>query len=298
MIRLALIFGISITLLSCNYENKNNANDTTPNNAMDTSTSTLERDPSNHIKGAAGFLFIDDGGSGEIPVIFLHSFAGNSTHWINQLKYLRENRRAIAFDFRAHGKSDSSSSYSYSAEALAGDIAAVGDSLDLERFVLVGHSQGGSAAIAYADTHPTRVAGLVLVGTPGKTSAEISKPVISSLESSSYQKVMDDYMKRLVADAKPEVSSQVNAEAKKLSKKTSIAFIKGLFEFDPTEMIKRYPGPKLFIATSGDTKQPNALVNQVSNQPKKIIEGTSHWPQLDKPDEFNQILNEFLKKIK
>ena len=261
-------------------------------------TSTLELNRSNRIKGEAGFLFIDDGGSGDIPVVFLHSFAGNTTHWKNQLKHLREGRRAIAFDFRAHGKSDSSSTHSYSAEALAGDVAAVVDSLDLGRFILVGHSQGGSAAIAYADTHPTRVAGLVLVSTPGKSPEEISKPVISSLESSSYQKVMDDYMKQLVEGAKPEVSAQVNEDVKKLSKPASISFIKGLFEFDPTEMITRYSGPKLIVATSGEGKQPNALVNQAPKIPKKIIDGTSHWPQLDKPEEFNRLLDEFLKEIK
>ncbi len=30
----------------------------------------------------------------------------------------------------------------------------------------------------------------------------------------------------------------------------------------------------------------------------KIIEGTSHWPQLDKPEVFNQILDDFLRQIK
>jgi len=261
-------------------------------------TSILGHKQINKVKGEAGFLYIDDGGSGNLPVVFLHSFGGDISHWKSQLDHLRTSRRAIAFDFRGHGKSDSSSTYSYTAEALAGDIAAVVDSLDLGRFILVGHSQGGSAAVAYSDTHPTRVAGLVLVGTPGKTPAEISKPIISSLESDVYQKVMDDYMKQLVDGAKPEVSSQVNRGVKKLSKKTSVSLIKALFEFDPINRIKRYQGPKLIILTSREATQPNSLCNQVPEVPSKIIEGTSHWPQLDKPEEFNRILDDFLKTIK
>src|SRR3990170_3919514 len=158
--------------------------------------STLERKSSHRIKGQEGFIFIDDGGEGEIPVIFSHSFGGDTSHWKHQLEHLRISRRAIAFDFRGHGRSDKSPNNRFTAEALSGDIAAVVEGLDLEQFILVGHSMGGSAAIAYANSHPTRVMGLVLVGTPGKTPSEISKPIIDSLESENYQKIMDDYMKQ------------------------------------------------------------------------------------------------------
>ena len=46
---------------------------------------------------------------------------------------------------------------------MAGDVAAVVDTLKLDRFVLVGHSMGGGVALTYAGAHPDRVAGLVLV---------------------------------------------------------------------------------------------------------------------------------------
>ena len=47
------------------------------------------------ISGPQGTLFVDDGGSGGVPVVFLHSFAGDTTHWTAQLEHLRTNRRAI-----------------------------------------------------------------------------------------------------------------------------------------------------------------------------------------------------------
>ena len=112
---------------------------------------TAER---NKIKGEEGYIFVDDGGSGNLPVVFTHSFGGDVSHWANQLTHFRETRRAVALDFRGHGKSDASPNSHYTAEALANDIVAVVDGLDLDKFVLVGHSMGGSAAIAYADSHP------------------------------------------------------------------------------------------------------------------------------------------------
>ena len=151
----------------------------------------------------------------------------------------------LRLDFRGHGKSDASLNSHFTAEALANDIVAIVDGLDLDKFVLVGHSMGGSAAIAYADLHANRVAGLVLAGTPGKTPVEISKPVVASLQSDKYQQVMDDYMEKLVANAKPEVATKVKEGVNKLSKETSIKIIQAAFEFDPIEKLQRYHGPKL-----------------------------------------------------
>ena len=126
----------------------------------------------------------------------------------------------------------------FTAEALANDIVAIVDGLDIDKFVLVGHSMGGSAAIAYADSHANRVAGLVLAGTPGKTPAEISSQVVASLQSDKYQQVMDDYMEKLVTNAKPEVATKIKEGVKKLSKETSIKIIQAAFEFDPIDKTK------------------------------------------------------------
>jgi pimeloyl-ACP methyl ester carboxylesterase len=257
-------------------------------------SATAER---NKIQGEEGYIFVDDGGSGNLPVVFTHSFGGDVSHWTNQLSHIRKTRRALALDFRAHGKSGASLDSHFTAESLANDIVAIVDGLDIDKFVLVGHSMGGSAAIAYADSHANRVAGLVLAGTPGKTPAEISSQVVASLQSDKYQQVMDDYMETLVTSAKAEVATKVKEGVKKLSRETSIKIIQAAFEFDPIDKIKRYNGPKLIIQTSNEQKLPNSLHNQVPGVPAKVIDGTSHWPQMDKHEIFNQILDDFLRKM-
>lgn len=249
------------------------------------------------IKGEEGDLFVDDGGNGNIPVVFVHSFAGDVSHWKDQLDHVREHRRAIAFDLRGHGDSNPSASEKYSIQAMSNDIAAIADGLNLERFILVGHSMGGSASIEYANSHTSRVAGLLTAGTPGATSEKISKPVIQSLHSDLYQQVMDDYMKQLLTGAGPEVVDRLNNSRNKLSKETTIELIKALFEFDPTEKLQRYPGPKLIVYAAGEVAAPNALFHQVREIPSVAIEGASHWMQLDKPEEFNAILDNFFREI-
>lgn len=143
------------------------------------------------IRGPAGVLHVNDGGAGGLPVVFVHSFAGDHLHWAAQIDHLRAQRRVIAFDLRGHGRSASPASGAQSVDALADDIQAVIDGLQIDRFVLVGHSMGGAASLAYAGRHPLRVAGLMLVGTPGKTPPEQAAPIIASLESDAYEQVME-----------------------------------------------------------------------------------------------------------
>lgn len=250
----------------------------------------------NYIDGPAGLLHVDDGGKGGLPVVFIHSFGGNIAQWQKQLEHLREDRRAIAFDLRGHGQSAAPADNDYDVEAMAADIDAVADSLKIRRFVLVGHSMGGSSAIAYAWMHPERVAGLLLMGTPGKTPEEQSKPIIESLESDAYDKVMEDYMKHLLTNAGPETARSEREGMNSLSKEASLNIIKAAFAYDPIPALRSYKGPKLIVGTPAE-KQPNALSVQMPGVPHTIVEGTSHWIQMDKPEVFNRILDEFLETV-
>src|SRR3954471_20697978 len=102
------------------------------------------------VQGGAGKLAVDDGGEGGLSVVFVHSLAGNTAQWTLQLEHVRQDRRAVAFDFRGHGRSEPAVDGSYSVANMASDIATVVDALGLGRFVLVGHSMGGGAALVYA----------------------------------------------------------------------------------------------------------------------------------------------------
>src|SRR5437867_7738240 len=151
-----------------------------------------------HVPGPAGSVHVDDDGSGGLPVVFVHSFAGNASHFASQLQHLRAARRAVAFDLRGHGESEEPSGSDYAVESLARDIAAVVDALGLARFVLVGHGLGGSAAIAYAGDHPGRVAGLLLAVAPGKVPDQQSQQVMAAMRSN-YEETSASYGKRMLA---------------------------------------------------------------------------------------------------
>lgn len=248
------------------------------------------------ITGPAGELYVDDAGSGSlVPILFVHSYAGTSAHWKAQLAHLRPRRRAVAMDLRGHGHSDKPPDGDYSVPAIAQDIAAVADALELRRFVLVGHSLGGSAAAAYVGMLPRRVAGLVLAGTPGKAASEQAKQVMASLQSD-YDKTMAGYWASLLADAQPDVRETLDAGMRGVGREASMAIIGAVFAYDPIPALSGYEGATLIIDTEHG-EGPTSLHNQMPDIKRKVIAGTSHWPHMDKPQEFNRLLDEFLAWI-
>jgi pimeloyl-ACP methyl ester carboxylesterase/DNA-binding CsgD family transcriptional regulator len=71
--------------------------------------------------------------------------------------------RLVRYDERGSGLSDWEVE-DFSIEARTADLEAVANELGLERFALIGMSQGGLAAITYAARHPERLSHLVLLG--------------------------------------------------------------------------------------------------------------------------------------
>jgi pimeloyl-ACP methyl ester carboxylesterase len=99
------------------------------------------------------------------PVVLIHGASGN----LGDLRLglgdrLARTRRVVLIDRPGHGWSDRPGGKADASPARqAALIAQALDGIGLDRFVLVGHSLGGTVAAAFARAYPGRVAGLVLL---------------------------------------------------------------------------------------------------------------------------------------
>jgi pimeloyl-ACP methyl ester carboxylesterase len=249
------------------------------------------------LPGPAGALVVDDGGRGGLPVVFAHSLAGTTSQWKAQLEHLRPNRRAVAFDFRGHGRSEPAKDGDYSIAGMASDIGAVVDSLGLERFVLVGHSMGGGAALVYAGAHPERVAGLLLVdpiGDAKQISPADVKSFLGGFESD-YDHASRKYWTE-IAGPDSAVRTRLLADLEATPKETVVRVLRSVMQFDPDSALARYAGAKLSVVTPYNDAA-FSLHRLGKGFPHQVVTGTGHWIQLDKPDEFDRILDEFLANV-
>lgn len=89
-------------------------------------------------------------------------FDWSSPIWGRSFAELSRGRTFIRYDERGCGLSDWDVE-DLSFEAFVEDLEAVADTLGLERFPLVGISQGCAVSVEYAVRHPERVSGLILI---------------------------------------------------------------------------------------------------------------------------------------
>ena len=249
------------------------------------------------VSGPVGALAVDDGGSGGLPVVFVHSLAGNSTHWSRQLEHLRRTRRAVALDIRGHGRSEQPRNGDYTIAGMAGDVAAVVDTLGLDQFVLVGHSMGGGVALAYAGAHPDRVAGLVLldpIGDGKQIPAAEAKAYLGDFETN-YDSTSREYW-TTVAGPDSAIRGRLLADLEATPQEAVVQVLRDLMQFDPDPALAQYKGPKLSIVTPHND-MPSSLHRLGKGFPHRMVEGTGHWIQLDKPEEINGLLDEFLERL-
>jgi pimeloyl-ACP methyl ester carboxylesterase len=90
-------------------------------------------------------------------------FDRESPLWRHWLDSLGDRHTVVRYDERGSGLSDPATG-ELTLETWVADLAAVVDAAGLDRFTLLGMSQGAAVAVAYAAAHPQRVADLVLYG--------------------------------------------------------------------------------------------------------------------------------------
>jgi pimeloyl-ACP methyl ester carboxylesterase len=245
-------------------------------------------------------LYADDGGRAEdmLPAVFLHSLAGNASQWSSQLEHLRPERRAVALEWRGHGRSGAPADGDYSVPSAAADVEEAVGRLGLERFVLVGHSGGGLVALQYAADHPERVAGLLLADPSGdfrKVPAEQMDPLIAALDSEAYAATIGQYWGFNLTGATPATRERVMADLEATPKETVVGFFGAVRGYDPLPALRSYVGPMLSVATPINDAL-FSLHNLGADLPHTTFAGTGHWLHMDKPEEFNRVLDGFLAR--
>lgn len=251
------------------------------------------------IDGPAGALFVDDGGDGGLPMVLVHSAAGNSTQWAAQLEHLRRQRRAVALDVRGHGRSEPPRDGDYSVAGMAADIGAAADALGLDRFILAGHSMGAAVALEYAASNPDRVAGLLLVDGAGvvpDTSREQALGFVRRLAGDDYDGLMDAYWTQITRGGDSAATVRVFADMRATPQATMVGVMPALIDYDPVSALARYPGARLLVISPiGDNA--SALHHHVEALPHVLIDDVGHWLQMDRPAEFNAVLDRFIDEV-
>jgi 3-oxoadipate enol-lactonase len=97
-----------------------------------------------------------------IPLMLVHGFPLDSRSWDEIIPTLEDEFDIIVPDLRGFGQSTTINS-PYTITSMADDLAALMDSIGIEKTSIAGHSMGGYVGLAFVKKYPHRVNGLALV---------------------------------------------------------------------------------------------------------------------------------------
>jgi pimeloyl-ACP methyl ester carboxylesterase len=246
-------------------------------------------------------IFTEDTGNG-IPLVLVHGFLGSSDMWGPQINFFKDNFRVIAPALPGFGNSNTIKSCN-SIECMAKAILNLLEKKRIKKFNLLGHSMGGMIVQEMANIASEKILKLICYGTgprgniPGRFETidqSREKLKINGLKSTAHRIAKTWFIEG--ENAKyfylcDEAGEQTSTEA---ADNGLIA----MKNWDGIKNLKNIENKTLIVWGDQDKaynfNQVETLNNSIPNSDLKIIRGCSHNAHLEKPDEFNRVVEKFL----
>lgn len=253
-------------------------------------------------------LAYTDAGRGP-AVVFLHGFPFDRSMWRGQVEKFSESFRVIAPDLRGHGGSTSTREPA-TMEEMAEDVVALLDELNVPRAVICGLSMGGYVALALYRAHPARVLALVLADTRAKADTEDARRTreenAQRALAEGMSPIVEAMLPKLLSErtrvGEPDVVARVREMMLGVSPEGAAAALRGMaLRRDQTDILPKLDVPVLVVVGSEDAVTPPSEAETmhalIEGSHLQVIEGTGHVSNVERPEEFDLALAEFLESL-
>ena len=246
-------------------------------------------------------LYYEDTGGAAPTLLFLHGAGGNHLSWWQQVPVFAEEYRCVTVDQRGFGQSPDVAGGPGPA-ALATDVIAVLDHLNIAQAGVVAQSMGGWAAVGAAVRAPERFWAIVMANTVGN----LTNPAIAAVR------------QRLAASSSPRPAILWQGALGATFQKTQpvrtflYAQIAGLNAPRPADFseqlhrvttpVERYAAtgvPTFFLTSDEDgliwPELSKTVHENVPGSRFERVEAAGHSTYFERPDVFNREVGAFLK---
>ena len=253
------------------------------------------------------------------PVVLLHGGPGMSSDTFKKgFDFLADRYEVVYYDQRGSGNSQIKPDASaYTIEQLVEELETLRrDVLKSEQMILVGHSAGGALAQRYALKYPSRVNKLLLVAAlPANGGQAVAGPIMDAMFATinviggnippadpveadarfaelSYRSALP----RLYDQAHPEVIRDFGYYAFATNRDITRSTWGGSYD----EQLKQVKAPALIVYGAGDASaytgegQAQQMQRAIPNAEIVRFERSGHWPYLEEPQRFQEVVNGFL----
>jgi 3-oxoadipate enol-lactonase len=253
-------------------------------------------------------LYYEVKGEGQ-PLLMIHGYPLDSRMWDSQFEDLSQHFKVIRFDFAGHGKS----AVHDNDFDLVEDIKGLLNYLGIKKTHLAGLSVGGNVSMDFTLSYPEMVEKLILVSTGllGWTEFSAERKSYAEELTKCQQNGTQDEVIQLMSKAWlagpfrsiKELSTDL-VEHYSLMIKTNLTRENGkgkmiLPQKKTIELVEKISVPTLIISPDidfPDFKTISHYLNEkITNSQMVVLPDTAHLLNMEKPDEFNQRVLNFLR---
>lgn len=254
------------------------------------------------IKGAKIYYQTIHIGTG-FPLVMIHGLANDLRVWQNQFEYFSRFFKPLVYDVRGFGQSTPLEPHFAS-----DDLKDLLDYLKIEKAHIMGVSMGGNIALNFAQAYPEKVAKLVVVDADVYGFKEYSEEFKQLFRETYELGKTKGPLKAKLHWARSPLLQPKNVNEYTQLLETMIRDYSGLhftdskllpqFNWLTINKLEEITAPTLVIIGALDIidfqRMADLLAQKIPNAQKVIIPQAGHQPQLEFPDVFNKIVEDFL----
>ncbi|MGI5119772.1 alpha/beta fold hydrolase [Marinactinospora thermotolerans] len=233
------------------------------------------------------------------PVVLLLPHLGAKwSMWEPQMPDLTRDLRVLRVNHRGHGGSPAPQG-AYSVAELGGDLLALLDTCELERFSVIGAGLGGMLATWLAAREPDRVHRLALLATsawapPARRWQRLASQTRAGGTVAVVEEVTRSWFTPAFVDRRPDILARMVEEFESVDRQGYAGCCDALAEGDQRAALSRVRAPTVVVSAAHDPVLPpghgRRLSNGIPGARFEVVSGAAHLVNVERADRVNELL--------
>jgi len=237
------------------------------------------------------------------PIIFIHGIGLNHEIWDQQINYFKK-YNTIVYDLIGHGKTPFIKK-KISMKDFSKQLLKLVDSLNINKFHLVGFSLGSLIARDFASSYGGKLSSLVLFGTVYKRSEDEKRQILNRYETMKLKKditkvrAVHRWFTEKFLKKNPEVYKKIYSMLEKTNQETWLKIYKLFVEHQDDDVRTRQITTRTLIITGEEDigskpRMSEEICKLIKGSLCKIIKNGKHLCNIECAENFNLTIREFI----
>jgi pimeloyl-ACP methyl ester carboxylesterase len=261
----------------------------------------LDKAPSKYAKSGDLKVHYKSLGEGKTAVVFVHGWCCDHSVWREQAAAFNGKARLLFVDLPGYGKSDKPK-IDYTIDVFAKGVDAVMQDAGVDSAVLAGHSMGTPVVVQFYRLHPAKTKGLIFVDGALRPFTEDPAQIEQfkgMFKEETFKEMAPQFLGQMFPPGSPPAARKhVEALVANTSSAVAISSMHSMLSIKKNDDPIKVPSQAVMAKSPMWTDEYKEFAKKIApGLDYREFEGVGHFLFMEKPNEVNAAMGEFLKKV-